>query len=151
VIGFALTHGRLTAKISAYCTAELGLEDGKPYDLYKKHGTCLRGLMEEKIIGDSDEAITGFLESVHDISYEVRPTRLLSPTDRNERRSSLSRRKSRLIQNSGPCSYACLSRDGSSPLPSRVTPSGVLQPWGSMTSLRASSTAGSSALSQCLS
>jgi len=37
---------RLTKKISAYCADELSLPAGQPYELYKKYGTCLRGLME---------------------------------------------------------------------------------------------------------
>merc|ERR1711918_249515 len=64
------TAGRLTEKIANYCEVELGLAKGRPYELYKQYGTCLRGLMEEKIIEDSEEAIATFLEAVHDISYE---------------------------------------------------------------------------------
>ena len=64
----------LTAKIDHYCTSKLGLDTGYAYHLYKKYGTCLRGLTEEKIIPDTPEAIDEFLENVHDVPLDdIRP------------------------------------------------------------------------------
>lgn len=60
----------ITAKIDEYCTEKLGLETGYAYTLYKKYGTCLRGLTEEKIIDDTPEAIDQFLEYVHNVPLE---------------------------------------------------------------------------------
>eukprot|EP00927_Polykrikos_kofoidii_P050945 TRINITY_DN44776_c0_g1_i1.p1 TRINITY_DN44776_c0_g1~~TRINITY_DN44776_c0_g1_i1.p1 ORF type:complete len:288 (+),score=44.44 TRINITY_DN44776_c0_g1_i1:3-866(+) len=58
----------LTAKINDYCVSTLGLPDGKAYELFKKYGTALRGLVEEKLI--KDEEIDMFLDEVHDISLD---------------------------------------------------------------------------------
>ena len=55
--------GRITAKIGEYCKDKLGLSDGKSYELYKAHGTCLRGLEKEGIEHDRAD----FLKTVHDI------------------------------------------------------------------------------------
>ena len=43
---------RITKSIGAYCSEKLGLPEGEPYNLYKKHGTCLRGLEKEGIKHD---------------------------------------------------------------------------------------------------
>lgn len=57
---------RITDSIGTYCAEKLGLPDGEPYRLYKKHGTCLRGLEKEGIVHDRDE----FLRVVHDIRLD---------------------------------------------------------------------------------
>ena len=57
---------RITDSIGTYCAENLGLPDGEPYRLYKKHGTCLRGLKKEGIVHDRDE----FLRVVHDIRLD---------------------------------------------------------------------------------
>merc|ERR1719210_2648284 len=46
---------------------EMSLPPGKAYQLYKQHGTCLKGLLMEGIIEDTPEAIDGFLLACHDI------------------------------------------------------------------------------------
>lgn len=51
----------ITERIDSYTTKQLGLENGKAYELYKKHGTCLRGLQMEGIPCDVED----FLDSVH--------------------------------------------------------------------------------------
>mmetsp|Transcript_28571 Transcript_28571/g.58404 ORF Transcript_28571/g.58404 Transcript_28571/m.58404 type:complete len:556 (+) Transcript_28571:130-1797(+) len=63
----------LTAKIEHYCRDHLSLPEGKAYELYKKHGTCLRGLLEEGLIADS--GVDAFLEAVHDIPlHDIHPS-----------------------------------------------------------------------------
>ena len=61
----------ITDRINKYTTEKLGLSDGKAYELYRKHGTCLRGLQQEKIRFDLDD----FLAYVHDlpIKENVKP------------------------------------------------------------------------------
>ena len=61
------TANQLTAKINDYCVNQIGLQPGKAYDLYKKYGTALKGLLVEGHIQNSPEAIDSFLEKVHDI------------------------------------------------------------------------------------
>ncbi|KAG7361284.1 NUDIX family hydrolase [Nitzschia inconspicua] len=61
------TAEKLTAKIEQWCVEKLGLPKGKAYELYKEHGTALRGLLAEGHIDDSPESIDGFLRDVHDI------------------------------------------------------------------------------------
>lgn len=51
----------LTERINSYATKVVNLPDGKAYELYKKHGTCLRGLQLENYDFDVDD----FLLSVH--------------------------------------------------------------------------------------
>eukprot|EP00948_MAST-09A_sp_MAST-9A-sp1_P000055 g55.t1 len=62
-----IVAGKITAKIDDYCTTKLKLEPGKAYALYKKYGTCLRGLMEEKLI-TTDDDIEFYLKYVHDLN-----------------------------------------------------------------------------------
>ena len=57
----------LTAKIEEWCTTKKQLPKGKAYELYKEHGTALRGLLAEGLIENNEEAIDGFLKDVHDI------------------------------------------------------------------------------------
>jgi putative hydrolase of the HAD superfamily/pyrimidine and pyridine-specific 5'-nucleotidase len=58
---------RLTAKIEDWCVREKGLAPGRAYELYKEHGTALRGLLREGILEDEAGAIDGYLEDVHDV------------------------------------------------------------------------------------
>jgi putative hydrolase of the HAD superfamily/pyrimidine and pyridine-specific 5'-nucleotidase len=60
----------LTAKIESYTTKRLGLRAGDAYALYKKYGTCLKGLMEEKYL-DTQEHLDEFLHFAHDIPLEI--------------------------------------------------------------------------------
>jgi len=58
----------LSSKIKDVTTQEYAMEPGHAYQLYKEHGTALRGMMSEGIIDSNDpEAIAKFLRSVHDI------------------------------------------------------------------------------------
>ena len=61
------TAGLLTAKIDEFCVSQLNLPSGKAYELYKKHGTCLKGLTEEKIMEDTPENVDRFLEYCHNV------------------------------------------------------------------------------------
>ena len=56
----------LTKKIEDWCVNH-GLKEGEAYELYKKYGTALRGLLEEGYLEHTDEAIDGYLREVHDI------------------------------------------------------------------------------------
>lgn len=56
----------MTKKIDQWCINH-GLREGQAYDLYKKYGTALRGLLAEGYLEDTEEAIDGFLRDVHDI------------------------------------------------------------------------------------
>ena len=74
----------LTEKIEEYCLRHLGLPPGKAYELYKAHGTCLRGLIEEDILESSE--VDAFLEAVHDIPlHDIKP-------DPGERKAKVSDR-----------------------------------------------------------
>ena len=42
----------LTAKIDSFCSDKLSMRSGHAYELYKKWGTCLRGMQQENIIDD---------------------------------------------------------------------------------------------------
>lgn len=61
------TANKLTAKIEEWSVEKVGLPKGKAYQLYKEHGTALRGLLAEGHIDNDPEAIDGFLRDVHDI------------------------------------------------------------------------------------
>lgn len=65
------TAGKLTHKIECYCTEECGLPAGRAYDLYKVHGTALAGLLHEGHLPNTDEAISGYLETVHDVDIQA--------------------------------------------------------------------------------
>ena len=61
------TAKRITTSIANY-TARLGVSKEEAYALYKRHGTCLKGLLVE---GRIDAAgAEDFLHEVHQISYE---------------------------------------------------------------------------------
>lgn len=57
----------LTDNIDKWCV-EKGLQEGQAYELYKKYGTALKGLLAEGYIDGSEEAIDSFLRDVHDIN-----------------------------------------------------------------------------------
>eukprot|EP00526_Cylindrotheca_closterium_P015746 CAMPEP_0113621472 /NCGR_PEP_ID=MMETSP0017_2-20120614/10973_1 /TAXON_ID=2856 /ORGANISM="Cylindrotheca closterium" /LENGTH=265 /DNA_ID=CAMNT_0000531219 /DNA_START=58 /DNA_END=855 /DNA_ORIENTATION=- /assembly_acc=CAM_ASM_000147 len=57
----------LTKKINDYTTNVLKLPDGKAYELYKKYGTCLRGLQVEGLgVGQPDFDTEAMLFQIHD-------------------------------------------------------------------------------------
>lgn len=56
----------LTAKIDEWCVNH-GLPEGEAYQLYKRHGTALRGLLAEGYLDHSEEVIDKFLRDVHDV------------------------------------------------------------------------------------
>jgi putative hydrolase of the HAD superfamily/pyrimidine and pyridine-specific 5'-nucleotidase len=56
----------LTKKIDEWCVNR-GLKEGEAYELYKQHGTALRGLLAEGHIEECESAIDSFLKDVHDI------------------------------------------------------------------------------------
>ena len=58
---------KITKSISAY-TAKLDVSPEKAYELYKTHGTCLKGMLAEGII-DKDAGVEDFLHKVHLIDY----------------------------------------------------------------------------------
>jgi len=62
------TAAKLTESIAAY-TAKLGVSKERAYELYKTHGTCLKGLLEEGLI-DKSTGIEEFLHAAHDINYD---------------------------------------------------------------------------------
>jgi pyrimidine 5'-nucleotidase len=65
------TAEKITASIAAY-TAKLGVSRDEAYALYKKHGTCLKGLLLEGKIGQ--DGVEPFLHEVHSIDYsDIKP------------------------------------------------------------------------------
>jgi pyrimidine 5'-nucleotidase len=58
---------QLTAKIEHWCTTKKQLPPGKAYELYKTHGTALRGLLAEGLMEDEEEIIDEYLKDVHDV------------------------------------------------------------------------------------
>jgi len=60
------TAQKITLAISNY-TEQLGVSKDQAYQLYKTHGTCLKGMLVEKII--EQEKVEDFLEKAHDIDY----------------------------------------------------------------------------------
>jgi hypothetical protein len=62
------TAAKLTDSIAAY-TAKLGVSKDRAYELYKTHGTCLKGLLEEGLI-DKSAGVEDFLQAAHDINYD---------------------------------------------------------------------------------
>ena len=44
------TAKRIKDAIQAYCAKEFDFDDEKAFELYKTYGTCLRGLLELKIL-----------------------------------------------------------------------------------------------------
>ena len=66
-----LLASRLTSRIEEWCVKEKDLPKGEAYNLYKKHGTALRGLLRENILENTPEAIDGYLEYAHDVQQET--------------------------------------------------------------------------------
>jgi len=58
---------QLTAKIEEWCTEKKGLAKGEAYELYKRHGTALRGLLAEGLMENCENAIDEYLRDVHDL------------------------------------------------------------------------------------
>ena len=61
------TANMITAQIERYTTEKLGLDEGRAYALYKRYGTCLRGLQEENLLR---EGVDEFLRYAHDVDLE---------------------------------------------------------------------------------
>ena len=55
----------LTAKIESFCSDRLYMRPGLAYELYKKWGTCLRGMQCENLIDEL--GVEEYLEYAHDI------------------------------------------------------------------------------------
>ena len=55
----------LTAKIESFCSERLAMREGHAYELYKKYGTCLRGMQLENII--DEKVLEEYLEYSHDV------------------------------------------------------------------------------------
>ena len=62
-----IVANQLTAKIDEWCTTKKQLPKGKAYDLYKQHGTALRGLLAEGLIHNNEKDIDEYLKDVHDV------------------------------------------------------------------------------------
>lgn len=62
------TAAKITKSISSY-TEKLGVSPERAYELYKTHGTCLKGLLLENLI-DMDTGAEDFLHAAHDINYD---------------------------------------------------------------------------------
>lgn len=58
---------KLTSKIEEWCVSKKGLPPGKAYELYKKHGTALKGLLAEGYMNETEKEIDEYLADVHDI------------------------------------------------------------------------------------
>lgn len=58
---------KLTAKIEEWCTSKKNLPPGEAYQLYKRHGTALRGLLAEGHMEDCEKEIDEYLRDVHDL------------------------------------------------------------------------------------
>jgi len=61
----------LTSKISQYTEAKLGLSGEEVYELFKKHGTTLCGLVKEGHL--REDQVDEFLETVHDVPLDFGP------------------------------------------------------------------------------
>jgi len=58
----------LKASIDRYATEELGLPENVAFELYKEHGTALRGLLKENHL--SEDLVEHFLEDVHNVPLD---------------------------------------------------------------------------------
>eukprot|EP00327_Prymnesium_parvum_P006197 CAMPEP_0182814756 /NCGR_PEP_ID=MMETSP0006_2-20121128/10025_1 /TAXON_ID=97485 /ORGANISM="Prymnesium parvum, Strain Texoma1" /LENGTH=225 /DNA_ID=CAMNT_0024940905 /DNA_START=214 /DNA_END=891 /DNA_ORIENTATION=+ len=61
------TAEKITKSIAA-CTAKLGVSPEKAYELYKTHGTCLKGLLKEGLL-EKEKGVDEFLHQAHQIDY----------------------------------------------------------------------------------
>jgi len=59
---------QITQKIDQWCTAK-GLPTGEAYELYKRHGTALKGLLAEGYMDHCERTIDKFLLAVHNVQY----------------------------------------------------------------------------------
>jgi len=62
------TAKKLTEKIGNYFRDVLQLPEGKAYELYKKHGTAIAGLIKEDLLPEAEAE--QFLRAAHDISLD---------------------------------------------------------------------------------
>lgn len=62
------TAKKLNDRFDDYTTSVLNLEPGEADRLYKQYGTCLAGLVKERIISESE--VQAFLDYAHDIDLE---------------------------------------------------------------------------------
>ena len=58
----------LTERIEEFTVGKLGLKPGYAYDLSKKYGTCLKGMMVEKIL--DEKSVDEYLLWAHDVPLE---------------------------------------------------------------------------------
>lgn len=61
------TAAKITTSIAAY-TEKIGVSKNQAYNLYKTHGTCLKGLLVEGRIQEA--GVEQFLHEVHQINYD---------------------------------------------------------------------------------
>jgi pyrimidine 5'-nucleotidase len=61
------TADKITTSIGEYTKNKLGISTEDAYELYKVHGTCLKGLLAECLI--DEVGAEAFLKEVHDIDY----------------------------------------------------------------------------------
>jgi pyrimidine 5'-nucleotidase len=65
---------QITQRIDTVCT-KMGLPSGEAYELYKRHGTALKGLLEEGWMDNhsdnNDAAVDEYLRDVHDVNYDT--------------------------------------------------------------------------------
>ena len=72
------TAQKITESIGAY-TESIGVSTERAYELYKRHGTCLKGLLLEGLIDDA--GVETFLHDVHLIDYsDIAPDPTLART-----------------------------------------------------------------------
>jgi len=62
------TAARITEAISLYTTQRLALPKGYAWELYKKHGTALKGLLAEGHL--TEESVEEYLHAVHDVPLD---------------------------------------------------------------------------------
>mmetsp|Transcript_18879 Transcript_18879/g.21631 ORF Transcript_18879/g.21631 Transcript_18879/m.21631 type:complete len:478 (-) Transcript_18879:137-1570(-) len=61
------TADQISQKIEEWCTQKKGLPPKYAYELYKKYGTALKGLLAENYIDNNPEDIEQYLREVHDL------------------------------------------------------------------------------------
>ena len=57
----------ITEKIESFCSDRMSMKPGHAYELYKKWGTCLRGMQQEPSIYFDDDMLEEYLHHAHDI------------------------------------------------------------------------------------
>jgi pyrimidine 5'-nucleotidase len=65
-----ITANLLTKRIEEFTVGRMKLPEGYAYELYKKYGTCLKGMMEEKILSDQ-KSVDEYLLFAHDVELEI--------------------------------------------------------------------------------